>query len=109
MLIYGQRTKCLGVRAAVTVVVIGAQVGQEMLSHRIQHQSGQTLTLTTAEIFIFKRKNDHEVYSMTAVHAFSLDTTSVQIDWIYPDVTETNIMPNLTQVKVSEKWEISIR
>ena len=46
---------------------------------------------------------------MTAVHAFSLDTTSVQIDWICPDVTEKDIMPNLTQVEVSEKWEISIR
>ena len=46
---------------------------------------------------------------MTAFHAFALDTTSAQIDWICPDVTEKDILPNLTQVKVSEKWEISIR
>ena len=46
---------------------------------------------------------------MTAVHVLALATTSVGIEWICPDVTEKDIMPNLTQVKVSDKWEISTR
>ena len=50
-LTYGQRTKCIDVKAVMTVTATGAQIGADVSFQLSQHRSGQTPTPTTADFF----------------------------------------------------------